>query len=74
MANAVAARIHGDDYQALVFWQQACRLLRGEDEIEALLGGSGYDVGFRQLAVPVIHQLHDVGLVAELYSAKWFQL
>lgn len=36
MANAVAARIHGDDYQALVFWQQACRLLRGEDEIEAI--------------------------------------
>ena len=36
MANAVAARIHGDDYQALVFWQQACRLLRGEDEIDAI--------------------------------------
>ncbi len=36
MANAVAARIHGDDYQALVFWQQASRLLRGEDDIEAI--------------------------------------
>ena len=36
MANSVAARIHGDDYQALVFWQQACRLLRGDDEIEAI--------------------------------------
>lgn len=33
MATAVAARINGDDYQALVFWKQACRLLRDEEEI-----------------------------------------
>lgn len=36
MANAVAVRINGDDYQALVFWQQASRLLRGKDDIEAI--------------------------------------
>lgn len=28
--------MHGDDYQALVFWEQACRLLRGLDDIEAI--------------------------------------
>ena len=36
MANAVAARMHGDDYQALVFWKHACRLLREEDGIESI--------------------------------------
>lgn len=36
MAKSVAARLHGDDYQALVFWEQASRLLRGLDDIEAI--------------------------------------
>ena len=34
MAKAVAARIFGDDYQALVFWLEACKMLIGEDDIE----------------------------------------
>lgn len=36
MAKAVAARIFGDDYQALVFWLEACKMLIGEDDIECV--------------------------------------
>jgi hypothetical protein len=36
MANGVRARILGDDYQALVFWIQVCRMLQGTDHIVAV--------------------------------------
>lgn len=36
MSKAVAARLLGDDYQAMVFWSKACRLLIGEDDIETV--------------------------------------
>ena len=36
MAKSVAARMNGDDYQALVFWIQACHLIREEDGIVAV--------------------------------------
>lgn len=36
MARAVAARIYGDDYQAIVFWRAASKMLLKEDSIEAV--------------------------------------
>ena len=36
MARAVAARIYGDDYQAIVFWRAACKMLLKEDSVEAV--------------------------------------
>lgn len=46
MANAVAARIFGDDYQALVFWLEACKMLIGEDDIEYVDRTIGTSSGF----------------------------
>ena len=36
MSNVVRARILGDDYQALVFWVQVCRMLQEPDHIIAV--------------------------------------
>lgn len=36
MANAVAARMYGDDYQARVFWLQACRLFDDRTKVTAV--------------------------------------
>ena len=33
MAQAVAARMKGDDYQALVFWKYAVKMLSDDSEI-----------------------------------------
>ena len=33
MARAVSARMKGDDYQALVFWKYAVKMLRDDSEI-----------------------------------------
>lgn len=41
MANAVAAREHGDQYQAMVFWQYALGLLREDSDIKEI--GYEYD-------------------------------
>ena len=36
MANAVAAREYGDQYQAMVFWQYALGLLRKDSDIKEI--------------------------------------
>lgn len=41
MANAVAARDYGDQYQALVFWKYALGLLRKDSDIKNI--GYEYD-------------------------------
>lgn len=41
MSNANAARLFGDDYQAMVFWKYANEMLRADSEIESI--GYEYD-------------------------------
>lgn len=36
MAKAVAARMHGDDYQARVFWLNVCRLFEDRSKVSAV--------------------------------------
>ena len=36
MAKAVAARMHGDDYQARVFWLNVCRLFEDRSKVAAV--------------------------------------
>lgn len=36
MARAVAARMHGDDYQARVFWLNVCRLFEDRSKVDAV--------------------------------------
>jgi hypothetical protein len=54
MAEAIAARTRGDDYQARVFWLPACRLFQEHSAVE--------EIGFDD---PELRYFDDVSLYGE---------
>ena len=65
MAKAVAARRFGDEYQQLVFWKYALRMLSGNYEIENIKYEDESVKSFDDVVI-VSYQKH-IGLFLFLY-------
>lgn len=65
MAKAVAARQFGDEYQQLVFWKYALRMLSGNYEIENIKYEDESVKSFDDVVI-VSYQKH-IGLFLFLY-------
>ena len=54
MARAVSARMKGDDYQALVFWKYAVKMLRDDSEIAKIEFENGEVKSFDDIVIHYI--------------------
>ena len=73
MSRAIAARIDGDDYQARLFWIQACRLFMPSEKVVRVGYEDSTIKSFDDIVVHYEGRMDDDGnpLLAEYYQVKF---
>lgn len=74
MARAVAARMHGDDYQARVFWLNVCRLFEDRSKVSAVEIEAECVKSLDDVAVHYVAGMLDAdgsGLSADYFQVKF---
>lgn len=73
MANSIVARIYGDEYQQLVFWKYALRMLDDESNIESVCYEYGKIKSFDDIVIKYISpkKFRDTSIDREYIQVKF---